>query len=36
LVNRFFDQTYFKGEESLISKLTEIKNDIKFDDIEKE
>ena len=36
LVNRFFDQTYFKGEESLINKLTEIKNDIKFDDIEKE
>ena len=36
LVNRFFDQTYFKGEESLIGKLTEVKNDIKFDDIQDE
>ena len=33
LVNRFFDQPYFKWEESLINKLVEIKPNIKFDDI---
>jgi hypothetical protein len=36
LVNRFFEQTYFKGEESLITKLIETKPDLKFDDIEQE
>ena len=36
LVNRFFDQTYFRGEESFIGKLIEVKPDIKFDDIENE
>ena len=36
LVNKFFEQTYFKGEESLIDKLTEVNPHIKFDDIEKE
>ena len=36
IVNRFFNQTYFKGEESLINKLIEIKPDIKFDDIKDE
>lgn len=36
LVNRFFDQAYFRGEESLINKFTEIKPDIKFEDIKDE
>ena len=36
LVNRFFNQTYFRNEESLIDKLIEAKPDIKFNDIEKE
>ncbi len=36
LVNKFFEQTYFKGEESLIDKLTEVNPHIQFDDIEKE
>lgn len=36
LVNRFFNQAYFMGEESLIGKLIETKPDLKFDDIEKE
>ncbi len=36
LINRFFDQTYFRGEESLIDKLTGIDPNIKFDDIGKE
>lgn len=33
LVNKFFDQNYFKWEESLINKLIEVDRDIKFDDI---
>ena len=36
LVNKFFNQNYFKGEESLISKLSEINPNIKFNDIEQE
>ena len=36
LVNKFFDQTYFKWEESLIDKLISVKPNIKFDDIKDE
>ena len=36
LLNTFLDQSYFKGEESLINKFIEIKPDIKFSDIEDE
>ena len=36
LVNKFFDQIFFKWEESLINKLIEVKPDIKFDDIKDE
>ena len=36
LVNRFFNQSYFRWEESLIDKLVEVKPDIKFDDIKNE
>ena len=36
LVNRFFDQTYFRGEESLINKLIEVQPNIEFDDIKDE
>ena len=36
LVNRFFNQTYFRWEESLLNKLIEVKNDIKFEDIKDE
>lgn len=36
LVNRFFDETYFRWEESLITKLIEVKRDITFDDIKNE
>ena len=33
LINRFFNQTYFRWEESLLNKLTELKPDITFNDI---
>lgn len=36
LINRFFEQPYFRWEESLINKFSEIKPDIKFDDIKNE
>ena len=36
LVNKFFDQPYFNWEKSLIGKLTDLKNDIKFEDIKDE
>ena len=36
LINKFFNQSYFRGEESLIDKFIEITPDIKFDDIEQE
>ena len=36
LVNRFFNQSYFRWEESLIDKLVEVRPDIKFDDIKNE
>ena len=36
LVNKFFDQTYFRWEESLIDKLISVKPDVKFDDIKDE
>ena len=36
LVNKFFDQNYFKGEESLIDKLIGINSNTKFNDIEEE
>ena len=36
LINRFFDQTYFRWWESLINKLAEVKPDIKFEDIKDE
>ena len=36
LINRFFDQTYFRWWESLINKLTGIDPNLKFDDIKKE
>ena len=36
LVNKFFDQPYFRWEESLINKLIEINPNIPFDDIKDE
>jgi len=36
LINRFFDQTYFRWWESLINKLAEVKPDIKFEDMKDE
>ena len=36
LVNRFFDQPYFRWGESLIDKLVEVQDDIKFSDIKDE
>jgi hypothetical protein len=36
LVNRFFDQTYFRGEESLINKLVEVSPHVEFNDIKDE
>ena len=36
LINRFFDQPYFKWEESLINKLIQIEPGIKFEDIKDE
>lgn len=36
LVNKFFNETYFRWEESLINKLIEVKPDIKFNDIKDE
>ncbi len=33
LVNKFFNEWYFRWEESLINKLIEVKHDIKFDEI---
>ncbi len=36
LVNKFFNQSYFRGDESLISKLLETDPNIKFNDIEQE
>lgn len=36
LVNKFFDQPYFRWEESLINKLIQIEPSIKFDDIKDE
>ena len=36
LVNRFFDQPYFRWGESLIDKLIEVQDDIKFNDIKDE
>lgn len=35
-VNKFFEQPYFKWEESLIGKLINVKDDIKFEDIKDE
>ena len=36
IINNFFDQWYFKWQESLINKFAEVKPDINFDDIKDE
>ena len=36
IINRFFEQWYFRWEESLINKFAEVKPDINFDDIKDE